>query len=102
LKVQKNQSQNKKTGGKKPTEPNEKPVVNEKTEKKNRRESNSIANGPAQLDLALSGAIARSRIERRIGIAEPESIKECSMVGCGPLSWPFRLTGNIRFWALMV
>jgi hypothetical protein len=58
----------KKTGEKKPTEPYKKPVENEKTEEKKRRKTNSVATGPAQLDPALSGAIARSRVERRIGL----------------------------------
>jgi hypothetical protein len=61
----------KKTGEKKPTEPYKKPVENEKTEEKKRRKTNSIATGPAQLDPALSGAIARSRVERRIGLGGP-------------------------------
>jgi hypothetical protein len=36
--------------------------------KKKRRNTRSIANGPAQLYPALSGATARYRAERRIGI----------------------------------
>jgi hypothetical protein len=68
----KNQSAKLKTGGKKPAEPNEKPVENEKTEEKKRRKTISlisVANGPAQLYPALSGATARSRVEQRIGSA---------------------------------
>jgi hypothetical protein len=66
---EKTDRQNQKTGGKKPVKPekNRKEQKNLKKKKKTKKDA-ALADGPAQLHHALSGAPARSRIERRIGI----------------------------------